>query len=368
MSKLKQGLFDKVHKSTVESTRRKRPSQRSFHDLDTIKVSFKPSALELLGMYKEIHNLVVKHSAALVPLKVSFAQPAGGIPSTFKDNLADGVPIALQYDAQNLYFFILEFVMDDDAVIQFPMRLDSMYCCGFRYLKRSEDPLEKMWYSFGKVFILPTRLFKNREKSGLSLAYNDFDKIRIFNGVIAKMCYHFREFRPYKNRQDPVAQILKDTLYFMVSEGSRFMFAMALSFRGIQSKSENPVRLVGLMSDLIQSYGDSSRLGVYLWLAFLEKEMDLAGKCLHDPSRFPDLLLAFNGEAEKFFKYFPLIKFKRFDADVNYSLEAFVGQSLYIIKYSCVLVRQAVMRQAGYDRIFPVMIPLSADDVNCYDD
>lgn len=376
MSKLKQDAFDKAHAKAVAATTSKSPPQGSYNDLDTIKITSKPTVLQLLQMYKEIHNLFVKHSAALVPRNVSFAEPFGGIPSTFKDDFLDGVPIALPYDEQNLNFFILEVVTDDDAVFQFPMRLDSMYCCGFRCLERSDDPLEKLWYSFGKLSILPKRLFKNREKSGLSLAYNNFRKIQIFDGVIAKFCHHFREFsRVNSDDDDPVGQQLKDTMYFIFSEGSRFWFAMCVTFQGIQSKMTAPVRLTVLMGELIQDYGDTSRLGVYLWLAFLERKMALAASCLHDPNRFPDLQLAFATEAKDFFKYTvadpdfnnqPLIKFKRSNND--WCVGALVGQSLFIVKYSCVLVRKALMRDADYARIFPVMAAISVEDVNCYDD
>ncbi|XP_044968977.1 inactive TPR repeat-containing thioredoxin TTL3-like [Hordeum vulgare subsp. vulgare] len=165
MSKLKQDVFDKAHEMALAATTRKRPTQRSYNDLDKVKITSRPTALQLLHMYKDIHNLFVKYSAALVPRNVCFAQPVGGIPSTFKEELLDGVPVAIPYDKQNLCFFIIEVVIDKDVVFQFPMRFDSMYCCGFRVLELGDDPLEKIWYSFGKVQILPNRLFKNRKKS-----------------------------------------------------------------------------------------------------------------------------------------------------------------------------------------------------------
>lgn len=367
MSKLKQDVFDKAHAKAVASIARKRPPpQRSFKDLEIIRITSTPTAVHLLRMHKDIHNLFVRYNAALVPEKVCFPNPSGGIPATLKSEILDGVPIAIPYDKQTLYFFIIEVMVDADEVFQFPMRLDSMYCCGFRCIKRTEDPLKKVWYSFGKVSILPLRLFNNREKSGLSLAYNSFEKIQIYKGVIAKFCNHFRHFRPCRN--DPVAQVLKDTVYFIFSEASRFWFAMGLSFKGIQNEQKYAVRLTELMGDLIQSYGNSSRLGVYLWLAFLERNMALSAKCLlHDPTRFPDLLLAFGEEAKTFFKFEQLLNFKGPNNDL--SLEALVGESLFIVKYSCVLVRKALMRKAGYNRIFPVMTPISPDDdVNCYDD
>uniref|UniRef100_A0A8I6XMM4 Uncharacterized protein n=1 Tax=Hordeum vulgare subsp. vulgare TaxID=112509 RepID=A0A8I6XMM4_HORVV len=287
MSKLKQDVFDKAHEMALAATTRKRPTQRSYNDLDKVKITSRPTALQLLHMYKDIHNLFVKHSAALVPRNVCFAQPVGGIPSTFKEELLDGVPVAIPYDKQNLCFFIIEVVIDKDVVFQFPMRFDSMYCCGFRVLELGDDPLEKIWYSFGKVLILPNRLFKNRKKSGLSLAYNNFCKIQIFGGLIAKFCHHFRAFQPLKDDDDnSMAQQFKDSIFFVFSEGSRFWFAMCLSLEGVQCKTVYCVRLTDLMADLIQDYGDTSRLCVYLWLPFLEREMDLAATSLHDKSRF----------------------------------------------------------------------------------
>lgn len=376
MSKLKQDVFDKAHEKAVAATTRKRPRQCSYNDLDTIRITSMPTVLQLLQMYKQVHNLFVKHSAALIPRNVSFAKPDGGIPTTFKADFLDGVPVALPFDEQNLSFFILEVITDDNAVFQFPMRLDSLYCCGFRCLDLCDNPLEKLWYSFGKVSLLPKRLFKNRKKSGLSLAYNNFRKIQIFAGVIAKFCDHFRGFRPVDSADDDlVGQQLKDTLFFIFSEACRFWFAMCVTVKGFQSETAAPVRLTDLMGDLIQDYGDTSRLGGYLWLAFLEKTMELAATCLHDPGRFPDLLLAFATEAKNFVKYTeadpefdnqPLIKFKRSSDDL--CLGALDGESLFIVKYSCVLIRKALMRDAAYARIFPVMEPISGEDVDCYDD
>lgn len=355
MSKVTQEFFDLAHNKAVLECTRKKPTQDGYNDLKKLRITSRPSPKDLLLLYGEIHNLLVEYNSALVPRKCHIAQPHGGYPSKYLKGVCDGVPITLPTDEKDLIFFIIE-VLKDETVYQYPIRLDNLYLCGFRVLEPRDDILKKLWYSFGNVSILPKKFFLNSAPSGLPLAYFHIPSIQIHDGVLDKACNHFRNFRPVKKPEhDRLGCLLKDTIFFMLCEASRFFFGMKLTFKGVQNKMKNPAFLTHLMLDLIQDWGDVSRLGIHFWLALLEFEYGLADAHSHDPT-FVDMFASFKVEANKYLKYKPLLKFK--GPSDNWCLEALVGKSLYILSHDSEKCRMALMRHHGYKKPFLPMLKL----------
>lgn len=170
-------------KLAVARSLAKKPRQSKYEEVHIITMSCDPTPLDLAMFYIAIHNHILDVSAASINHNVAFEEPAGGYPEDFNPGIHDDVPVLSPHSVRFTYF-IVEFTgRNGEPTLQFAVRHDNLYCCGFRALYPGDNPLKKKWYSFGPVSMMSSDVFPKVEKSNYPEGYNKCDQVTIYPGV-----------------------------------------------------------------------------------------------------------------------------------------------------------------------------------------
>lgn len=312
--KAKVDQFTAAHKAAIDASKARRPRQKSYDDLDRIRMTCDPVEADLARLYLEIHNQMLKVSSVELPGNVSFVEPEGGLPEGFDGRVEDGIPVTSPHCENKTYFIIEIDGGEGQPILQFAVCHVNLYIVGFRVLPPGVDPNTVSWYSFGKVDIMKSDCFPDVKKSGYDEGYKTITKVKMYPGVFRKIYIHFCQYSVH-----PVTtadgEIYKDTFFVMIAEGSRFAFFQRLTFNGLSFF----VQITKLMGDLIRDWKNVSKAILYLWLAELEHEKPWA-----QISR-ADALLA----VQAFDHYSQFMEFR--DSSGNIQLGLLAGQSVFML-------------------------------------
>ncbi|XP_044335259.1 uncharacterized protein [Triticum aestivum] len=266
-----------------------------FKQIKIIQLSCEPTDEELLMFYAEVHNHLLEVASLSINKNVDFFAPEEGFAEGFVPEIAEGLPV-LRPQTKNISYFIVEFVGGPgEPRLQFAVRHDNLYCVGFRVLSANDNAKTKDWSSFGDVNLLKCAAFPNVEASRLSESYKSSKSVRIYPMVFRRIYMYFSKYTC--NSAVAVGELLKDTLFVVICEASRFGFVQRLTFQGMHA-FEVPVGLTDLMDNIIHDYKDLSLGALLIYLYDLEEKLSVAERSRYQTEdQLAAALVGFNSYA-----------------------------------------------------------------------